>query len=240
MKRIIWGVLLLMVISVVNAEPTDEPHAEAVLKYLVNKYPKTIFKSVMNTPIKGVFEVVAGKNIFYTNSTGDYLFFGDIYDMTSGEDITADKRNRLNAIDIAKLPVDDAIVTVKGKGTHKLFLFSDPDCPYCKRAEQTINQFNGDLTLYTFMIPYTTSHPNAAVVAEAIWCAKDRAATWREYMLHGTYPPKASCENPIQRNLRMAEALRVAGTPTFIDEHGALLPAAPSLEELSRMTGEKQ
>lgn len=40
-----------------------------------------------------------------------------------------------NQIDWKKLPLKDAIKSVKGTGKRQLAIFSDPNCPYCKQLE---------------------------------------------------------------------------------------------------------
>ena len=43
---------------------------------------------------------------------------------------------KLNRVAWDKLPLDLAIKKVKGDGSRKLAIFSDADCPFCKRLER--------------------------------------------------------------------------------------------------------
>ncbi|MBT9458524.1 MAG: DsbC family protein [Burkholderiaceae bacterium] len=126
------------------------------------------------------------------------------------------------ALTFAQLPLSDAIVTVRGKGSRQLAIFSDPNCPYCKRLERELEQLQ-DVTLYTFLIPVLG--PDSEVKSRHIWCAAKPQATWRQWMLDGTVPPTAGCDAQptLQRNLNLARRLGVQGTPTMMTRHNELL-----------------
>lgn len=244
MRKLGIAISLMLVCGIASAagsktstKPSNDVKKEIVAleKRLATKYPNTKFASVTASPIAGVYEVVAGKNLMYTDVAGKYFLFGSIFDMEAGTDLSADRRAALTAVDVKSLPIEDALVFVKGNGTHKIYVFSDPDCPYCKRAEQELTQFHGDITIYTFMMPLTSLHPNAETISESIWCSSDRNQAWLDYMLNGKVPDQRNCDNPIQRNKQLGSSLNINGTPTFIDEDGKVLPGAPSADQLARM-----
>lgn len=54
-----------------------------------------------------------------------------------------------NSIDWKQLPLKDAIKTVKGNGQHVLAVFSDPNCPYCKRLN--LNSTSLKMSLFTLL-----------------------------------------------------------------------------------------
>ena len=68
------------------------------------------------------------------------------------------QRERENAateatVDLAKLPLADAIKTVLGNGERKLYVFSDPGCAYCRRLEAELAKLK-DTTIYTFVVAF--------------------------------------------------------------------------------------
>jgi len=60
---------------------------------------------------------------------------------------------------------------VRGNGARTLAIFSDPDCPYCRRLEAEMTSLT-DITIYTFLMPIASLHPEARSKAIAIWCSK--------------------------------------------------------------------
>ena len=53
-------------------------------------------------------------------------------------------------------------------------------------------------------------------------------------MLQGEFQ-EAECDNPIERNIALAERLGFNGTPTVILEDGSVLPGAPSAAKLEEL-----
>ena len=64
--------------------------------------------------------------------------------------------------------------------------------------------------------------------------AKDRVKAWDEFMQKGTLPESRSCDHPIERNIRLGNALGINGTPTIIFEDGAITPGMLPAAEIER------
>lgn len=205
----------------------------AVLATLKGKYPATNFTNVAKSPLAGIFEITMGKNIAYTDAEGRYLMFGSMYDMQTRQDLTAPKRVAAEKVDVTKFPLADAFTRVKGDGSRKIYLFSDPDCPYCHQLEKDVFAKVDNVTIYTFMFPLDSLHPEARAKAESIWCLPEtgRAAAW-DAMMHGTAPVAKKCDNPIERNVALGQSLGVQGTPTMFSQDGRKLPGMVPAERL--------
>ncbi|MDR9837066.1 MULTISPECIES: DsbC family protein [Herbaspirillum] len=239
MKKIAAFALLCLITLCAWASPeTDQ-----VLANLKKKYPNTTFNSVEPAALPGLYEFTMGKNIAYTDKEGRYFMFGSLYDMDTRQDLTAPKREALSKIDVSKFPLQDAIVRVKGKGTRKLYLFTDPDCPYCKQLENATLPKLDDVTIYTFMFPIDQLHPQARAKAEAFWCLPEnvRAEAWDKFMTTGALPPmNAKCENPVAKTIALGDSIGVRGTPAMFSEDGRSLPGAVPLDKLEAfLNGQK-
>ena len=126
--------LMLFALMLPMAAQADDG-AESLEKRLKDLYPATRIERVQTSEIPTVYEVTMGKNSAYTDATGRYFVFGHLYDMKTQRDLTAERMEKQQRIDFSQLPLGDAIKTVRGKGERMLAVFSDPDCPYCKRLE---------------------------------------------------------------------------------------------------------
>lgn len=222
-------------------------HADAVVEMeqrLKELYPATRITSVRESQIKGVYEVVMGRNVSYADESGRYMIFGHLYDMKEQRDLTAGVLDDINRIDIATLPPGDAIVTVRGKGERNLYVFSDPDCSFCRRLESDLARLD-NVTIHTFLYPLEGLHPDAKQKAIAVWCSKEREAAWQALMTpnaKGSAAPATKivmpCDNPVERNIQMGNRLGINGTPTLIFEDGQMVPGAlPTAEIERRMAG---
>lgn len=234
-RPIAW--VLGMVVSL-SVQATDT--ATEVAQRLRTLYPATTITRVNESRIAGLFEVVMGKNIAYADPSARYLIFGHLFDMAEQRDLTADVLATLNRIDVSVLPIEDAIEVVRGRGERKLFVFSDPDCPYCRQLEDELPKLD-NVSIYTYLFPIAQLHPDAWDKARRVWCAQNRAAAWEALMRQGKLPESADesdCEHPIVRNISLAGRLGIDATPTLILEDGTLLQGYRSAAEIAALLTE--
>ncbi len=196
-------------------------------------YPNTIFKEVQPAPVAGLYEVMMGSNVAYTDKSGRYFIFGHLFDMKEQKDITAERQREAQKIPFPSQFLDNAIKIVKGDGNRTVAVFSDPDCPYCKKLESELARLD-NVTIYLFIYPLETLHPEAKTTAIRIWCAPDKAKAWSEYVLAGKKPALTSCENPINDNVTLGASLGIAGTPTLIAVDGRVWPGFGSAEQIEQ------
>lgn len=203
-------------------------------------YPSTRISDVHATAIDGIYEVVMGKNIGYTNSEGRYFMFGHIFDMTTQQDVTQQRIDALNVVNFAQLPLEDAIKTVRGKGQRVLAVFSDPDCPYCRKLEHELPRLD-NVTIYTFLMPLDGLHPESSKKAKAIWCSTNQSQALDNYMMNDEMPDMSkTCDNPIERNVQLGQKLNINGTPTLISGDGRVLPGMAPADQLEKFIAREQ
>ncbi|WP_306714923.1 DsbC family protein [Burkholderia dolosa] len=190
-------------------------------------------KSVSKSPVAGLYEVNLGSQIIYSDATGDHVLLGDLVDTRTHKNLTDARLSELNKIDFASLPFANAIKVVKGSGARKIAVFSDPNCPYCKRLETTLQSID-NVTVYTFLYPVLS--PDSTAKSKAIWCATDRAKTWQSWMLDHRVPTGAgNCDtSALDKNLALGRGMNVTGTPTIFLPDGRRLPGAVSADQLNQ------
>lgn len=188
---------------------------------LVARFP-SIAGSKIEPAFDGFWSVVKGGEVVYVRDDLSIMFNGDVIDLQNNKSLTNQLREANKPkINIADFDPSDAIIF--GNGSRKLYIFSDPDCPFCRQLESELDKLQ-DVKVYIFPLPLTSLHPNARVIAEAIWCQRDRAGAWKGYLKGGVTPPVATCENPVSRNLALAAKLNIQGTPALIFEDGSFIP----------------
>lgn len=214
----------LALFNVSNADENLKDSSEVLKQNLRKLYPKTSFQSVSPAVYPGIYEVVMGKNVIYTDANGRYFMFGHLFDMHEQKDLTEFRLSEINKISFEGLPKDAAIVFKEGKGTRQLAVFSDPDCPYCKRLEPELAKLK-DVTIYLYMLPLSM-HPEASAKSEAVWCSNDRASSWRNLLLNNKTAAEIKCPTPIQQVASIAKQLNISGTPTLVSSDGRVKPGA--------------
>ena len=210
---------------------------EANLKKLVETaYPKFKVDSVTKTPYAGLYEVYMGGQIIYTDEKLTFLIAeGRLVDPKSKKDVTGERMDELTKIDFNSLPLDQAIKVVKGNGSRKLVVFSDVDCPYCKRLEQNELVNVTDVTIYTFLYPLVQLHPDSAAKSKSIWCADNRVKAWQDWILKGQLPTSTgNCEVPLEKVGELARKVGVNSTPTLFFADGKRMMGAQPYKEIEK------
>lgn len=204
-----WGVL---------AQSTESHDFEQVKQRFEAEFEGITVDEVSQTPFEGLLELRLGKEVLYTNPTVDFVLQGSLVDVASRTDLTAQRLEQLNRVDFSIFPLDQAIKLVKGDGTRQMVVFEDPNCIYCKRLHQSLEEID-NVTVYTLLYPILT--PDSKVKSESVWCAEDSAAAWSAWMLDNKAPAAANCENPIESLLALGMSLGVQGTPAIFFEDGS-------------------
>lgn len=218
-----------------HAAPAIAPQYAELARRLAKALPEYTIERISPSGVDGVLEVLMEDNhIIYSDASGKHLFNGHLFDLDTHEDLTERRIEALTRIDVQQLPMDDSFEVVRGDGKRQLYLFEDPDCPYCKKFEEELPKIN-NVTLHIFLYPLTSIHPHAYEHALAVWCAKDRQKAWAAKMLKGIDPPAAKCANPIDRNLALGEKLHIDGTPTIVFADGRVRAGTLSAEELEHL-----
>lgn len=215
---------------------TDLPAAQlAMLKQKLGQRITSMppIDSARTMPMSGLIELKVGNNVLYTDANGEYLFDGHVIETKTQRNLTEERLEDINRVDFAALPFKDAVTYKAGTGKRRMVVFADPNCGYCKQLEKEIQQLK-DVTVYTFVIPILGEDSKAK--ADNILCLSNRTQAWLDWMLRGTQPSRVMgmCASPAQRNLALAQKLRVQGTPAMVFEDGTRLPSAAALATIEQ------
>ena len=205
----------------------------ALKKAIESAYPDIQVDSVKKTQYGGLYEVFIGGQIVYTDEKFTFLIAeGRLIDAKTKRNVTGERLEELTRVDFSKLPLDKAIKVVRGNGSRQLVVFSDPDCPFCKRLEQKELAGITDITVYTFLYPLDKLHPDAANKAKAIWCSADRSKSWMDWVLNNKLVKgSTNCDSPVESLAKLGQELGVTSTPTLIFADGKrMLGAYPAAE----------
>jgi thiol:disulfide interchange protein DsbC len=216
--------------AIASAAPAGDEPAAAIKAKLAKHFPEIKIDSVAPSIWPGMYEIVTGGQLAYTNEDASLMFSGKIIDSETKEDLTTKRWNEINKIDFNSLPLERAIKIVKGDGSRKLAVFSDPLCPFCVKLETELKNVD-NVTIYTFLFPIENLHPGATATARKIWCAKDRAQAWTNWMLEKVQPESQPCTGDVVIPLQLlGEQLKINSTPTLVFANGVrnpgLMPAA--------------
>jgi len=219
---------ILLCIGVAHGQTEQQLKADLQKKLGANAK----VRSVAPAPVGGLFEVLVGNDVFYTDSTGKYLIQGEIIELATGKNITEQRQADLNRIKWTDLAQANAMKTVRGNGSRQLAVFSDPNCGYCKRLEKSLQQLD-NVTIYTYLIPILGS--DSLQKSKQIWCAADPYKAYMDWMINGTAPNgKSDCATPLDKNMAYAKSYGITGTPTLFFTDGSRFPGAVQITDIEK------
>ena len=213
----------------------------AVRKAFAAKFPKAQVQSVTKLPYLNLYEIVVEGEVLYADEKFEYVIDGSIISTKNMTNLTEQRKRKLTAIAFEELPLDLAFKKVKGNGERKLAVFSDPDCPFCRRVENDLAKLD-NVTIYMFLYPIESLHPNAPAVSKRIWCSPDKVKAWDDYMQRGVQPgADGDCANPVDRIVEFGRKKGINGTPTLIFPNGERVPGAISAAQIEQfLSGKKE
>jgi thiol:disulfide interchange protein DsbC len=188
---------------------------------------------ITKSPMPGLYEVrINGFEIYYTDEQGNYLLQGNLIDVKARRNLTEERVEKLSEVAFDKLPVKDAFKIVRGNGKRKLAVFEDPNCGYCKQFERDLTKVD-NVTIHLFLYPVLG--PDSVVKSRNIWCAKDKAKAWTDWMVRGVAPESAECDtSALTRNREFGQKYNITGTPTLIFSNGTRAPGAIPAEQVEK------
>ncbi len=220
-RTFITGGLLLLSLAA-GAAAADEA---AIRKAVEAKIPNAKVESVKKTPYLGLYEVVIGSDLLYTDEKATFFFLGQLWETKTMKNLTEERMNQLLAVKFDTLPLDLAVKAVRGNGKRTMVVFADPNCGYCKKLEKEMANVT-DVTIYYYLYPILS--PNSVDKAKAVWCSPDQVKVFNDMMQKGVDPGpvKDDCKAPIDPVLELGRKLKVTGTPTLIFTDGSRIPGA--------------
>lgn len=232
MPRKLAAVLLMMVTGLATQAALGSE--AAIRQAFQSKIADVTVESVGNTPMPGLYEVIANGQIFYVDEKVNFVIRGTLFDArtTAMRNVTMARNAELAAQTLRKSH-DLAFKRVRGNGRRVLYTFEDPNCGYCKQLHRELAKVN-DVTVYTFLIPILG--PDSVEKSKAVWCAKDRAKAWDDAMLRGVMSQEGvrECEVPFEKTQQLSQRFGVRGTPGVFLADGRMIGgyvAADKIEE---------
>jgi thiol:disulfide interchange protein DsbC len=221
MKNLLIAFAALLVLGVSQHKVHAAPLAVTPEAAFAKAFPQLKVDSITESRIKGLYEIVSGQNVFYFYPEKDLLLVGDMY-TSAGQNLTGEKKRDLKAKfqekaleKLKDLSLEKAVKV--GNGPKKVIEFTDPDCPYCRKASEALKK-RTDVTRYVFFTPL--AHPNAITKVYYILGSKDKEKAYHEMMEGKPVPagqaePGKEIKAQAEEHMNIGRSLAIDGTPTF-------------------------
>lgn len=120
------------------------------------------------------------------------------------------------------------------------YVFTDPNCPYCRDFERTLQSVPPGFQPVIVPLGYK---PGSAATSAAVLCSANPASEWRQAMLSQPSPSLKSCDNgerQVRENMAVFESMRLNRTPTILTPGDFLVSGAANAPELAMILGAAQ
>lgn len=203
--------------------------------------------SIKESPSRGLFELLVQKEsqkaIIFIDYGKKHLIQGMMVNLEKLEPVSSHKlepaqQKQPTSLDVKSIPTQNAVIMGNPKGTKKLYVFTDPDCPYCRKGHvelKKLAKIAPDVAIHIMLYPlpmHPAAYDKARVVFETMsQDLLDQAFDGKEV----PKPTKESSKKVIDENIKFANANGISGTPTMVMPNGVIQVGMRDAETLKKM-----
>ncbi len=219
--------MFLVAITLVSTVYANTPVSQEELKEIQNlelfKKAKVVVKKGYDVGSLYLLNVLVQGNAdkIFLSKDKKYLIAGDVISTKDGTPLTV-------PIDIAPILGKEAFIF--GKGNDEYIVFTDPECPYCKKFESHFSKIEDKVKIRVFFYPLDF-HTNAKDISlyvmsqksyedkvnALITTNKDTKAFKERKYAKGELE---KLEKKLETQMNIAKELGVRGTPAVFDTKG--------------------
>lgn len=203
--------------------------------------------SVKPSPAAGLFEMMVErdgqKGLLFMDFAKKHLVQGMVFDRTTLEPAPAHRAEvpppkQQAPLDVRTIPTAGAVNMGNPKGTKRLYVFTDPDCPYCRKGHEELKKLariTPDLAIFVVLYPLPM-HPDSFDKCRAIVEAGSVAILDKAFAGGSVPKPKgAGSKKLIEENLAFANANGISATPTLVMPNGRIEVGMRDADTLKKM-----
>jgi len=193
-------------------------------------------------PFPGIWEVdvAADGKIFpvYLDYSKKYFFHGQILRVSDRENITRLRYEELNRVDVSSIPLKDAILLGNPSSKRRIIVLSDPTCPHCVRLHGEIKKaIEKDPEVAFYIMPFPRNPGDRANYANCLAAVCDKSGKVLDDLFSGKKIAPPTCKSDaVDETIRLAERIRIRGTPTLILPDGRVASGFRDADALLALT----
>ena len=264
MKRILFFTFLLIVPAALAAalphDQKDQKQKEcgACHRLSVQEAGKILgelgeVKDVRVSPVVGLFQVTVENKerqraVVHLDFGKKHIIAGPVFDIKTLKASLAEQPAPTPPpakVSVDRIPLANSVVMGNPEGKKKLFVFTDPDCPYCGKLHlELVKLVYNEPELGVFIKLYPLQmHPEAFDKSRVILGAENPLFMLDKAFANEPLPAPGPGDpaHPVEETRKLAESLGVSATPTLILPDGRLILGYKTAEDLRKLLvgGEK-
>lgn len=206
--------------SAVAVDQRDETRVRQAIATLA---PDAKIESLRPSAMPGVYEAVVGGTEVYVSADGKFLLTGALWDVGAAKNLTEQTRAVRRKDALATIGTEQRIVFAPEQPRHRITVFTDLDCGYCRKLHDEVAAFNeAGISVEYVLFPRGGMDSPSHAAAVSVWCADDRKQALTLAKRGEAVAPKI-CPNPIREEYQIGQRIGIASTPTIVTENGNLI-----------------
>ena len=193
---------------------------------------------VVQGPFPGVWEVDVAREgrtyPVYMDYSLKFLFNGQFIRLSDMENLTGLRYQDLNRVDVSSIPLKDAIVVGNRKAKKGIIVLTDPTCPYCVKLHGEMKKaVEKDPEAAFFVMPYPRNAKDKATYRKCLAVVCSMSEKLLDDAYAGKELPAPSCKSTaVDETMKLADRLKIEGTPTMILPDGRMISGYMEAEAL--------
>jgi thiol:disulfide interchange protein DsbC len=231
-NRILQYVMMVLatagtLLATVSAYADEAGEISAIRSFLAVNQPNIEVQDIVPSPIAGLYQVnIQNGRTIFVSSDARFLLPGDLYEATDAGLVNLGDENRriIRKEKIAAVDESEMIIfPAKGEQKTTLTVFTDVDCPYCRKLHGEMDELNNaGISVRYLAFPRTGLNTKEHRKMISTWCSDDRAAMLTSAERGGDVP-EVDCDNPVAEQYNLGREVGVTGTPAMVLEDGTIL-----------------
>jgi thiol:disulfide interchange protein DsbC len=177
------------------------------------------------SPVSGLYLTYIDGVSGYVSADGRYFIVGDMLDLAARKNVTEMQRQERRRSLLQKVGPAEAIVFGPEKPRHTIIVFTNVDCPYCRKLHGEIGELEARGVAVRYMA-FPRSGPNTKAwrTMAAVCCAKDRRDALPRATREEPVNAASSCsDSVIAKHYALGQQIGILGPPTIVLSDGTSL-----------------
>ena len=202
----------------------DDAELEAVRAKVAAEFDEIRPEHVFPSPVEGWYTIRKGAIVAYISADGRYLLQGDVIDLVEQENLTEQQRNVARTEMMAGVADDEAIVFSPEHKRHRVTIFTDIDCGYCRRLHRQIDEYLAKGIEVRYLL-YPRNGPTSPswTKAQEVWCADDRNEALTRAKQDQDFETRRCDSGMVSEHYALGQDVGLRGTPAIVFEDGTLV-----------------
>jgi thiol:disulfide interchange protein DsbC len=204
------------------SKPADDAAMLAALREkIADQLPGMPVDSIVGTPVEGVYELITEGQIYYVNSDASFLLTGNMIELATQQNLTELRLGGLHMDLLASIDESNMLIYEPEKPADRsITVFTDISCGYCRLLHEQIDTLlDAGVRVRYMLFPRAGLESPGHQALESVWCNSDPQEAMTTAKAGGQVA-EASCANPIESHVQIAEQVGLRGTPLIYLDTG--------------------